>query len=88
MAGQTKKALVKIIETEFVQTDEASFKSVVQRMTGKSPVGLPEKHRRHRKNEGSENSGQKHASSGEVQKAFVVDNGELWVDFDKFFWGE
>ncbi|KAH7651616.1 VQ domain-containing protein [Dioscorea alata] len=41
MSGESSKAVtVKIIETQFVQTDAEQFKSVVQRLTGKSSSSL------------------------------------------------
>lgn len=38
---QTKPISVKIIETQYVETDATSFKSVVQRLTGKGAAPPP-----------------------------------------------
>lgn len=69
MSGESSKAVtVKIIETQFVQTDAEQFKSVVQRLTGKSSSSACER--------------MKMVNDKEQGTALMVESNKVKVDQD------
>ncbi|KAF5728218.1 putative VQ motif-containing protein [Tripterygium wilfordii] len=79
MSSNTKPVKVVIIDTKYVETDEGSFKSVVQKFTGKASTVTPSKAKKMKKKIPAQSS----FSSSSNESVLIRDLS--FKEFDRLF---